>query len=74
MDISGNIRYARQRQTKQKESTPGVGHRYSQANTNIVRKTLVLLQTTGGKDEPNIVFMRKSYPDITTRNSERRDT
>ena len=45
-----------------------VGHRYSQTNTNIIRKTLILLQ-----DEPNIVFMRKSYPDITTRNSERRD-
>jgi len=29
-----------------------------QANTNNVNKTRVLLQTTGGKDEPNIVFMR----------------
>jgi hypothetical protein len=26
-----------------------------------------LLQTTGGKDEPNIVFMQKSSTDITTR-------
>ena len=25
-----------------------------------VNKTCALLQTTGGKDEPNIVFMRKS--------------
>ena len=25
-----------------------------------VNKTWVLLQTTGGKDEPNIVFMQKS--------------
>jgi len=28
-----------------------------QANTNNVNKTCVLLQTTGGKDEPNIVFI-----------------
>ncbi len=30
------------------------------ANTNNVNKTCVLLQTTGGKDEPNFVCMRKS--------------
>ena len=29
-------------------------------NTNNVNKTCSLLQTTGGKDEPNIVLMRKS--------------
>ena len=33
---------------------------YTQANTNNVNKTLTLLQTTGCKDERNIVFMRKS--------------
>ena len=32
-----------------------------QTNTNNVNKIGVLLQTTGGKDEPNIVFMQKSY-------------
>ena len=37
-----------------------VGHHYSQANTNNVNKTRALLQTTGGKDEANIVCMRKS--------------
>ena len=37
-----------------------VGHHYTQTNTNNVNKTCVLLQTTGGKDELNIVFMRKS--------------
>ena len=37
-----------------------VGHHYPQANTNNVNKTRALLQTTGGKDEPNIVCMRKS--------------
>jgi hypothetical protein len=31
-----------------------------QTNTNNVNKTWSLLQTTGGKDEPNIVFMWKS--------------
>ena len=37
-----------------------VGHPYAQTNTNNVNKTGVFLQTTGGKDGPNIVFMRKS--------------
>jgi hypothetical protein len=37
-----------------------VGHHYPQANTNNVNKTRALLQTTGGKDEANIVCMRKS--------------
>jgi hypothetical protein len=31
-----------------------------QTNINNVNKTWALLQTTGDKDEPNIVFMRKS--------------
>ena len=30
-----------------------VGHHYTQTNTNNVKKTLALLQTTEGKDEPN---------------------
>jgi hypothetical protein len=37
-----------------------VGHHYPQANTNNVNKTRALLQTTGGKDEANIVCMQKS--------------
>jgi hypothetical protein len=37
-----------------------VGQYYPQTNTNNVIKTWALLQTIGGKDEPNIVFMRKS--------------
>ena len=37
-------------------STICVGHHYMQANTNYAGKTLALIQTTGGKDEPNIVF------------------
>ena len=35
------------------------GHHYPQANTNNVNKTCSLLQTFGGKDEPDIVSMRK---------------
>ena len=35
-----------------------VGHHYTQASTNKVNKTRGLLPTTGGKDEPNIVFMQ----------------
>jgi hypothetical protein len=33
---------------------------YESTNTNNVNKTWVLLQTTGGKDERDIVFMLKS--------------
>ena len=40
-------------------NTIRVRHHYAQANTNNVNKTWALLQTTGGKHEPNIVFMRK---------------
>ena len=43
-----------------KNNTICVGHHYAQTNTNKVNKTCSLLQTTGGKEEPNIVFMRKS--------------
>jgi hypothetical protein len=51
---TGNIGYTRRRKTKQKHNTICVGHHYMQTNTNNVNKT------TGGKDEPNIVFMWKS--------------
>ena len=37
-----------------KHNTIFVGHHYTQTNTNNVNKTW---QTTGGKDESNIVFM-----------------
>ena len=37
-----------------------VGHHYTQTNTNNVNKVCAFLQTTGDKDEPNIVIMRKS--------------
>ena len=40
----------------QKHNTMGVGHHCTQAHTNNVNMTLALLQTTGGKDEPNIIL------------------
>jgi hypothetical protein len=43
-------------QTRQKHKTICVVHHYTQTNTNNVNKTWALLQTTGGKDEPNIVL------------------
>ena len=39
---------------------PGGEFRCSGTNTNNVNKTWALLQTTGGKDEPNMVFNRIS--------------
>ena len=53
-----NIGYTRRRKTnqKQKHNTIYVGHQFTQTNTINVNKTCVLLQTTGGKDEPNNVL------------------
>ena len=47
----------RRRKTKQKHSTIHVRHHYTQPNTNNTNQTFTLLQTTGGKDEPNIVYL-----------------
>jgi hypothetical protein len=52
--------YTRLGKSKQKHNTISVGHHYKQRNTHNVNKTYGFLQSTGGKDEPNIVFMRKS--------------
>ena len=49
-----------QEEEKQNKNTMCVGQNYAQANTNNVIKTRALLPTTVGKDEPDIVFMRKS--------------
>ena len=51
-----NIGYTRRRKTKQKQHVLDTTIRN---NTNNVNKSSALLQTTGDKDEPNIVFMRK---------------
>jgi hypothetical protein len=52
----GNIVYTRRRTNKQKHNTIWVEHHYTQTNTNNVNKTGILLQTTWGKDEPNIII------------------
>ena len=57
---TGNISYTGRGKAKQKHNTINVGHHYAQTNTSKVKKTRALLQTTGGKDEPNTVFMWKS--------------
>ena len=50
---TGNIGYTRRRQTKQNHNTICGGHHYRQTITNNVNKTWTLIQTTGGKEEPN---------------------
>jgi hypothetical protein len=47
----------RRRKTKQKHNTICIGHHYMKANTYNINKTWALLETTGGKDELNLVFM-----------------
>jgi len=47
-------------QDEEKHNTICVGHHYTETSTNTISKTCALLPTTGGKDEPNIVFMQKS--------------
>lgn len=41
-------------------STLCVAHQYTHTSTNNIYKTWALAQTNGRKDEPSIVFMRKS--------------
>ena len=53
-------KFATRRQTKQPHNTMCVGQRHTQTNTENVNKTCALQQTTGGKDDPNIVFIWKS--------------
>ena len=57
---TGNTCHTRRRKTNQKHNTICAWHHYAQANTNNVNKTWAFIQTTGSKDEPNIVFIRKS--------------
>ena len=42
--------------TKPKYNTLCVGHQYTEKNTNNVSKTWALLQTTGVRDEPDIIL------------------
>jgi len=45
-------------QGEEKHNAIFVGHHYMHTNTN---KTRSLLQTTGGKDEPMVVFMETQF-------------
>jgi hypothetical protein len=42
-----------EKQTKNTHNAICIGHHYTQANINNVNKTWALIQTTGGKHEPN---------------------
>jgi len=58
-NTEGEIKNGQSRETgnedEHKHNTICVGHHYAHTNTNNENKTWALLQTTGGKDEPNIV-------------------
>jgi hypothetical protein len=54
---TANIEYTRRGKPKQQHNTRCVGHHYAQTKTNNVDNTRALLQTNGGKDEPNIVSL-----------------
>ena len=65
MDIRSNqiLSVAGERETvnkTRKKNTICGAHHYKQTHTHNVNRTCELLETTGGKDEPNIVFMQKS--------------
>jgi hypothetical protein len=53
-----NTGHTRRRKPNQKHNITYDGQHYMQTNKNNVNKTCALLQTTGGKDEPNIVLIR----------------
>ena len=57
--IQRNWQHRRRKKTH-KHNTICVVHHYTLTNTDNVNKKRVLLQTTGGKDKPNIDFIRKS--------------
>jgi len=50
-----STRDTRRRQTKQEHNTLCSRHHYAQANTSNVNNKWTIIQTTGDKDEPNIV-------------------
>jgi hypothetical protein len=58
--------YTRQRQTKQEHRIIYAGYHYTQASTNNVDKTWLLLQTTGGIEELNNISITFSTWNIYT--------
>jgi hypothetical protein len=59
MQILGRNRPHRAHKTKRNKTQHNVSDNTTGNQTNNANKTRVLLQTTRGEDEPNIVFMRK---------------
>ena len=57
LTIQRNLQHRAHKTKKNNKGTICVEHHCMQANTNNVNKMCVLLQTAGGKDEPNIVFI-----------------
>jgi hypothetical protein len=53
---TGNTAHTRRGKKKKKHNTICIGHHHMQT-----RHAYILPQTTGGKDEPNIVSMREEY-------------
>ena len=70
---TGNIGHTRRKQTKQKHTTIFVGHHWTQANTYNENKAGALLQATAVRSNQTS-FYEKIVTDITTRNSEQKDT
>ena len=58
--------YTRRRQTKQEHRIIYAGYHYTQASTNNVDKTWLLLQTSGGIEEPNNISITFSTWNIYT--------
>ena len=66
---------AQSTQDEEKQNTIYVGHHdYAQTNTNNVKKTVTLLHTAGGEDEPHVVFYAEVVAEIITRKSERKSS
>jgi hypothetical protein len=58
LSLSVQVTQDKEKAKGKNPNTMCVGHHYPLANANNVNKTWALLQTTGGRDEPNIVCIR----------------
>jgi hypothetical protein len=65
---TGNIECIKRRKTKEKYDNICFGHHCTSASINNINKKYALLHTTGGKDEPNIVFVQRSQWTVQLRN------
>ena len=71
---TGYIEYARRRKTKQNHNTICVGHHYTQANTSNVKKDISSPTNNWGYRRVEHSFYAEIATDITTQNSQRKDT